>query len=117
MTKRQIAFELIVQAAADGVDILSLSIEPGAAPAINAVFFNVLDIALLGAVRAGIFVVQAAGNSGPFYESILSFSPWIISVAAGHMDRNYSNSITLGNGYTLSGDGLAGLFEPCHLTD
>ncbi|CAM6103796.1 unnamed protein product [Calypogeia fissa] len=97
----------IDQAVADGVDILSLSISPGAPPDIIAVYLSTLDIALLGAVRAGTFVAQAAGNSGPFTESVLSFSPWIVSVAAGSMDRNYSNSITLGNGQTLSGDGLA----------
>lgn len=110
-----IGCNFFVQATADGVDVLSLSIAPGTPPDINAVYFNTIDVALLGAVRAGTFVVQAAGNNGPFFESILSFSPWIVSVAAGYMDRNYTNSITLGNGKTLSGDGLAGQFGTCCL--
>ncbi|KAH9315504.1 hypothetical protein KI387_024131, partial [Taxus chinensis] len=97
----------IDQAAQDGVDILSLSITPGRAPPGIATFFNPIDMALLSAVKAGIFVVQAAGNTGPSPKSILSFSPWIFTVGAATHDRSYNNSIVLGNNLTISGVGLA----------
>lgn len=64
-------------------------------------------MAMLSAVKAGIFVVQAAGNTGPSPKSMSSFSPWIFTVGAATHDRVYSNSITLGNNVTVSGVGLA----------
>lgn len=66
-----------------------------------------LEVELLFATRAGVLVVQAAGNSGPSSSSVVSFSPWIISVAASITDREYSTTILLSNGQSLSGTGLA----------
>lgn len=97
----------IDQAAQDGVDIISLSITPNRRPPGIATFFNPIDMALLSAVKAGIFVVQAAGNTGPSPKSMSSFSPWIFTVGAASHDRMYSNSIVLGNNVTIHGVGLA----------
>ncbi|XP_057482871.1 subtilisin-like protease SBT2.2 [Actinidia eriantha] len=97
----------IDQAAQDGVDIISLSITPNRRPPGIATFFNPIDMALLSAVKAGIFVVQAAGNTGPSPKSMSSFSPWIFTVGAATHDRVYSNSIALGNNVTIYGVGLA----------
>ncbi|XP_042024891.1 subtilisin-like protease SBT2.3 isoform X1 [Salvia splendens] len=97
----------IDQAAQDGVDIISLSITPNRRPPGIATFFNPIDMALLSAVKAEIFVVQAAGNTGPSPRSVSSFSPWIFTVGAATHDRTYSNSIVLGNNITISGVGLA----------
>ncbi|XP_050915925.1 subtilisin-like protease SBT2.2 [Lathyrus oleraceus] len=90
----------IDQAAQGGVDIISLSITPNRHPPGVATFFNPIDMALLSAVKAGIFVVQAAGNTGPSPMSMSSFSPWILTVGAASHDRLYSNSISLGNNVT-----------------
>lgn len=98
---------LYSQAAQDGVDIISLSITPNRRPSGIATFFNPIDMALLSAVKAGIFVVQAAGNTGPSPKSISSFSPWIFTVGAAAHNRVYSNSIVLGNNITIHGVGLA----------
>ncbi|KAJ8758783.1 hypothetical protein K2173_000504 [Erythroxylum novogranatense] len=97
----------IDQAALDGVDIISLSITPNRRPSGVATFFNPIDMALLSAVKNGIFVVQAAGNTGPSPKSMSSFSPWIFTVGAASHDRVYTNSITLGNNITIPGVGLA----------
>ncbi|XP_051128881.1 subtilisin-like protease SBT2.3 [Andrographis paniculata] len=97
----------IDQAAQDGVTVISLSITPNRRPPGVATFFNPIDMALLSAVKAGIFVVQAAGNTGPSPKSISSFSPWIFTVGAATHDRTYSNSIVLGNNVTITGVGLA----------
>jgi hypothetical protein len=99
-----------VQAAQDGVDIISLSITPNRRPPGIATFFNPLDMSLLSAVKAGIFVVQAAGNTGPAPKSMSSFSPWIFTVGAASHDRSYSNSIVLGNNISIPGVGLARKF-------
>jgi hypothetical protein len=68
---------------------------------------NPFDATLLGAVKAGVFVAQAAGNGGPFPKSLVSYSPWIVSVAAAIDDRRYKNHLILGNGNILAGLGLS----------
>ncbi|GLT28701.1 hypothetical protein SLA2020_036130 [Shorea laevis] len=98
----------IDQAVHDGVDILSLSVGPNSPPATTkTTFLNPFDATLLAAVKAGVFVAQAAGNGGPFPKTLVSYSPWIASVAAAIDDRRYKNHLTLGNGKILPGLGLS----------
>ncbi|XP_065849441.1 subtilisin-like protease SBT2.5 [Euphorbia lathyris] len=103
----------IDQAAHDGVDILSLSVGPNSPPATTkTTFLNPFDATLLAAVKAGIFVAQAGGNGGPFPKTLVSYSPWITSVAAAIDDRRYKNHLTLGNGKILTGLGLSPSTRP-----
>lgn len=98
----------IDQAVRDGVDILNLSVGPNSPPTTTkTTFLNPFDATLLAAVKAGVFVAQAAGNGGPFPKTLLSYSPWIASVAAAVDDRQYKNHLTLGNGKILPGIGLS----------
>ncbi|KAL2928833.1 Subtilisin-like protease SBT2.5 [Bienertia sinuspersici] len=98
----------IDQAVHDGVDIINLSVGPNSPPAATkTTFLNPFDAVLLSAVKAGIFVAQAAGNGGPSPKTILSYSPWITSVAASIDDRRYKNHFFLGNGKVLNGIGLS----------
>lgn len=99
----------------DGVDILNLSVGPNSpTTSTTSTFLNPFDAALLSAVKAGVFVVQAAGNGGPFPKSLVSYSPWITTVAAAIDDRRYKNHITLGNGKVLPGIGLSRKFLCCY---
>ncbi|KAL8144576.1 hypothetical protein AgCh_002959 [Apium graveolens] len=94
----------IDQAVHDGVDILNLSVGPNGPPATTkTTFLNPFDAVLLSAVKAGVFVAQAAGNGGPFSKTVLSYSPWITSVAAAVDDRRYKNHLTLGNKKMIPG--------------
>ncbi|GLT97403.1 hypothetical protein SLE2022_149700 [Rubroshorea leprosula] len=103
----------IDQAVYDGVDILSLSVGPNSpAATTKTTFLNPFDATLLGAVKAGVFVAQAAGNGGPFPKTLVSYSPWIASVAAAIDDRRYKNHLTLGNGKLLPGLGLSPSTQP-----
>ncbi|KAK4755711.1 hypothetical protein SAY87_009468 [Trapa incisa] len=98
----------IDQAVHDGVDILNLSVGPNSPPAtMRTTFLNPFDAILLAAVKAGVFVAQAAGNGGPFPKSLISYSPWITSVAAAIDDRRYKNHLIMGNGKILAGLGLS----------
>ncbi|KAL1568171.1 subtilisin-like protease SBT2.6 [Salvia divinorum] len=98
----------IDQAVHDGVDILNLSVGPNSPPAATkTTYLNPFDATLLSAVKAGVFVVQAAGNGGPFPKTLLSYSPWIATVAAAVDDRRYKNHFTMGNGKILAGLGLS----------
>ncbi|KAK9097739.1 hypothetical protein Syun_024784 [Stephania yunnanensis] len=98
----------IEQAVVDGVDILNLSVGQNSPPATTkTTFLNPFDATLLSAVKAGVFVVQAGGNGGPFPKTLVSYSPWIATVAAAIDDRRYKNHLFLGNGKILAGIGLS----------
>ncbi|VVA99573.1 unnamed protein product [Arabis nemorensis] len=106
----------IDQAVHDGVDILSLSVGPNSPPTTTkTTFLNPFDATLLGAVKAGVFVAQAAGNGGPFPKTLVSYSPWITTVAAAIDDRRYKNHLTLGSGKMLAGIGLSPSTRPGRL--
>lgn len=92
----------------DGVDILTLSIGPDDPPEDTLTFLNVFDIFMLFARKAGVFVVQAAGNHGPSPYTVISYSPWAMGVAACGTDRSYISTLLLGNGQKISGVGLSG---------
>ncbi|KAG2322068.1 hypothetical protein Bca52824_015281 [Brassica carinata] len=86
----------------DGVDVLSLSLG-GEIPLDFEVDRNDFAIAAFHAVMKGIPVVCAGGNDGPETQTISNVAPWIITVAATTMDREYFTPITLGNNITLLG--------------
>lgn len=81
------------QAIADGVDVLNYSIggwEPSAA------WSDPEALGFLAARAAGIFVATAAGNDGPWSETIGTPAdiPWITTAAASTHDRSYVNALT-----------------------
>lgn len=92
------------------MDILSLSVGPKEPPQDTLTFLNIFDISLLFARKAGVLVVQAAGNQGPASSSVVSFSPWSVGVASSTTNRKYPSSLLLGNGSILNGVGLSGTF-------
>ena len=77
----------------DGVDILSLSI----AFVSRDYFLDSIAIGSLHAVQNGIVVVCAGGNEGPTPGSVKNMAPWIITVAASTIDRDFPSNVTLGN--------------------
>lgn len=81
------------QAIADGVDVMSLSL------GFPETTFdeNPIAIGAFAALKKGIFVACSAGNSGPRPYSILNGAPWITTVAAGTVDREFAAYVTLGN--------------------
>ncbi|KAK4343654.1 hypothetical protein RND71_036748 [Anisodus tanguticus] len=98
----------IDQAVLDGVDILTLSVGPDEPPEGTFTFLSLIEIFMLAAHKAGTLVVQAAGNEGPYPYSVISYSPWVIGVAACHNDRTYPATLVLGNGLKIGGVGLSG---------
>lgn len=86
----------------DGVDVLSLSIG-------GAAYFYDLDIFAIGtfeAVKRGVFVSASAGNAGPIALSVANVAPWITTVGAGTLDRDFPANIQLGNGAVIHGVSL-----------
>ncbi|GLJ14457.1 hypothetical protein SUGI_0233760 [Cryptomeria japonica] len=81
------------QAIADGVDIISLSISSEDQPFHK----DVKAIAEFGAMEKGVFVSAAAGNEGPRSSSLSNPAPWITTVGASTIDRDFPASLVLGN--------------------
>lgn len=54
---------------------------------------------------AGVPVVFAAGNRGPSQFTLSNAYPWVMTVAAGTVDRKFLGSAKLGSGQLLSVSG------------
>uniref|UniRef100_A0ACD5YBU0 Uncharacterized protein n=1 Tax=Avena sativa TaxID=4498 RepID=A0ACD5YBU0_AVESA len=87
----------------DGVDVLSLSLG-----SVSGVRFDRDPIAIgaFNAIAKGIIVVGAAGNSGPTSRSVTNDAPWLLTVAAGSVDRSFEAGVHLGNGKCIHGEAL-----------
>lgn len=78
----------------DGVDVLSLSLGSDAVD----YFYDGLAIGAFHATMKGISVVCAGGNSGPFTGSVSNIAPWILTVGASNLDREFYSVVHLHNG-------------------
>ncbi|XP_057869194.1 subtilisin-like protease 3 [Cryptomeria japonica] len=90
------------QAMADGVDILSISIGGTSEPFDN----DPIAVGAFTAVQKGIFVSCSAGNGGPGYSTLANEAPWIMTVGASTMDRNFIANVQLGDGRVFYGESL-----------
>lgn len=79
------------QAVADGVNVLSISLGGGVSP----YYRDSLSIASFGAMERGVFISGSAGNGGPDPISLTNVSPWITTVGASTMDREFPSSVKL----------------------
>jgi hypothetical protein len=82
------------QAIADGiVDVLNFSIAGGANP-----WSDLVSLAFLNAVAAGIDVVAAAGNAGPGAGTMNHNEPWVHTVAASQHGRGALSALLSATG-------------------
>ncbi|KAJ1259859.1 hypothetical protein BS78_10G188300 [Paspalum vaginatum] len=73
-------------AIADGVHVISASVGGNAADYL----YDAMAIGSLHAVKAGVTVVCSASNSGPDPGTVTNVAPWILTVAASSMDREFT---------------------------
>ncbi|KAH7520190.1 subtilisin-like protease SBT1.9 [Ziziphus jujuba] len=91
----------IDQAIEDGVDILSISL--GFNDEDNHFLEDdIIAVVTFAATKKGIFVAAAAGNDGSIHGTLINGAPWVVTVGAGTVDREFSGTITLGNGVKIS---------------
>ncbi|KAI3939363.1 hypothetical protein MKW98_022231 [Papaver atlanticum] len=97
------AFEAAIQ---DGVDVISVSIGKSASD----YFRDGIATGSFHAVKHGITVIAAAGNidteSVAKDESVTNVAPWVFTVGANTMDREFPVRIGLGNRKHLEGQSL-----------
>ncbi|XP_038715997.1 CO(2)-response secreted protease-like isoform X2 [Tripterygium wilfordii] len=58
------------------------------------------------AVANGITVVCSAGNEGPSSGSVVNDAPWILTVAASTIDRDFESDVVLGDKTVLKGEAI-----------
>lgn len=90
------------RAISDGVDVLSMSLGGGSAP----YYRDTIAIGAFKAMETGVFVSCSAGNSGPAKASLANVAPWIMTVGAGTLDRDFPAFAVLGNGKRVAGVSL-----------
>lgn len=77
----------------DGVDVITASL----GGTFNEYFECSLSIGGFHAMKHGIPIIAAVGNYGPGEATAGNTAPWLFSVGASTMDRDFYNYVTLGN--------------------
>ncbi|XP_062079074.1 subtilisin-like protease SBT5.3 isoform X1 [Humulus lupulus] len=91
-------------AISDGVDVISASIGSDEA---TEYFKDSISIGSFHAVMNNIVVVASAGNEGPDPNTVKNTSPWMVTVAASTLDREFNSYVSLGNKKHLKGASLS----------
>ncbi|KAL4562577.1 hypothetical protein LXL04_034786 [Taraxacum kok-saghyz] len=87
----------------DGPDVISVSL---GGPTTD-YFEDAISIAAFHAVKKGITVVFSAGNDGPTPGTVTNVAPWIITVGASTIDREFQAFVQLPTGLHLKGLSLS----------
>ncbi|KAJ4975259.1 hypothetical protein NE237_000365 [Protea cynaroides] len=87
----------------DGVDVLSVSLGSVAGDYIH----DAIAIGSFHTVKHGIVVVASVGNAGPTEYSVSNVSPWLFTVGASTMDREFPTHVDLGNNQKFEGQSLS----------
>ncbi|WZZ35993.1 hypothetical protein YC2023_019394 [Brassica napus] len=91
----------IDQAVRDGVDVISLSLGLSIDDDVG-LENDPIAVAAFAAIQKGVFVVASGGNDGPYYWSLINGAPWVMTVGAGTIGREFQGILTLGNGVSFS---------------
>ncbi|KAF8034012.1 hypothetical protein BT93_C0326 [Corymbia citriodora subsp. variegata] len=92
------------QAVRDGVDVISMSLGGG-----DGYYYNTsIAIGAFSAMEKGILLSASAGNEGPLPGTLSNGAPWIMTVGAATLDRNFPAHALLGNKMQFTGAAMCG---------
>ncbi|XP_075633875.1 subtilisin-like protease SBT4.15 [Castanea sativa] len=86
-------------AISDGVDLISISIGGDSASYLD----NPIAIGAFHAMKKGILTTCSAGNDGPSPYTVENTAPWILTVGASSIDRQFRTLVKVGNGIQTAG--------------
>ncbi|XP_023543760.1 subtilisin-like protease SBT1.7 [Cucurbita pepo subsp. pepo] len=92
----------IEKAVEDNVNVLSMSLGGG----ISDYYKDSVASGAFAAMEKGILISCSAGNAGPSPYSLSNTSPWITTVGAGTLDRDFPAYVSIGDGKNFSGVSL-----------
>ncbi|XP_074276021.1 subtilisin-like protease SBT1.4 [Silene latifolia] len=92
----------IDQAIMEGVNVISLSVGSTAIP----YFKDSLAIGTFHAAQRGVVVSVSAGNAGPREFTTTNVAPWMLTVGASTIDREFVADVVLGDGKRFKGVSL-----------
>ena len=92
------------EAIKDGVNVISVSL--GAVGQAPPFYSDSTAVGAFSAVRNGIVVSASAGNSGPGEFTAVNVAPWILTVGASTLNRQFPANVVLGSGDTFTGTSL-----------
>ncbi|KAK9099542.1 hypothetical protein Syun_026587 [Stephania yunnanensis] len=87
----------------DGVDVISVS---AGISDVSSYDEDAFAVGAFGAVEKGVIVVCSAGNSGPGESTLENIAPWILTVGASSMDRDFPADVLLDDGRVYRGISL-----------
>ena len=82
----------------DGVDVISVSLGGENSNYLQ----DSMSIGAFHAMRKGIITVASAGNDGPTMATVENHAPWIVTVAASGIDRDFHSTVELGTRTNVS---------------
>ncbi|KAL8159648.1 hypothetical protein V2J09_001185 [Rumex salicifolius] len=89
----------------DGVDIISISL--GMSLLLQTDFLtDPIAIGSFHAQQMGVMVVCSAGNDGPEPYTVVNTAPWVLTVAASNIDREFESNVVLGNEISFKGSAI-----------
>lgn len=92
----------IEKAVEDNVNVLSMSLGGG----VSDYYKDSVASGAFAAMEKGILVSCSAGNAGPSPFSLSNTSPWITTVGAGTLDRDFPAYVSIGDAKNFSGVSL-----------
>ncbi|KAM0937433.1 putative tripeptidyl-peptidase II [Dioscorea sansibarensis] len=82
------------RAVSDGCHVLSLSLGGG----ITSYYLDNVAVGAFSAMEHGVFVSCSAGNDGPTASSLSNVAPWVTTVGAGTLDRDFPATVYFNHG-------------------
>ncbi|CAL9086616.1 unnamed protein product [Musa acuminata var. zebrina] len=86
----------------DGCGVLSLSLGGG----MSDYYRDNIAVGAFSAMAMGVVVSCSAGNAGPGASTLSNVAPWITTVGAGTLDRDFPANVLLSNGKNYTGVSL-----------